>query len=272
MNSRLASRLRETYGPWALVTGASSGIGEALARQLAAAGLNLVLVARRQAQLEKLARDLQATAGIRTLVLVADLSTEEGIRSVFQGVENLDIGLVIANAGIGSSGPFLKGDEANELAMLRLNVEAVWRMMFHFSQRFRQTRTRSGMILLSSIVAFQGVPNAAHYAATKAYVHSLGEGVAGEWKANGIDLLVAAPGPVNSGFADTANMRLGSAASPVNIAMPILRALGKKSEVLPGLFSWVMIQGLRTSPRWLRVKIMAAIMGQMTAHQGKSGS
>lgn len=126
------------------------------------------------------------------------------------------------------------------------------------------------MILVSSIVAFQGVPMAAHYAATKAYIHSLGEGVASEWKANGIDLLVAAPGPVNTEFADRANMRLGSAASPESIVIPILRALGKKSEVLPGFFSWFMIQGLRTSPRWLRVKIMAAIMGQMTAHQAQS--
>ena len=138
--------------------------------------------------------------------------------------------------------------------------------MNHFSQKFIQKK-KGGIILLSSMVGFQGVPFAAHYAATKAYVQSLGEALSVELKPYGVDVLAAAPGPVVSGFAERANMKMGMAMKPSDVGIPILKALGRKATVLPGFLTKFLVGSLRTVPRWAKVKIMKIIMGGMTQHQ-----
>ncbi len=120
---------------------------------------------------------------------------------------------------------------------------------------------------MSSIVGFQGTPNAANYGATKAYVQSLGEGLYHELKPYGVDVLAAAPGPVNSGFAEVANMQMGSALEPSQVGLPILKALGKKSTVFPGGLTKLLMFGLRMVPRWGKIQIMKGVMGGMTKHQ-----
>lgn len=119
-------------------------------------------------------------------------------------------------------------------------------------------------MLFGSIVGFQGVPNAAHYAATKAYVQSFGEALAVELKPLGIDVLVSAPGPTHSGFAGRAGMTMGAALTPAEVARGTLRALGRRTTALPGLLTKVLTWSLATAPRWLRVRIMGGIMTGMT--------
>ncbi len=122
---------------------------------------------------------------------------------------------------------------------------------------------------MSSMVAFQGVPYSANYVATKAYVQSLAEALAIELKPLGVDVLAAAPGPVESGFEQRANMKMSVSLKPSQIGVPILKALGRKTTVLPGLLTKILVYSLRTVPRWGKIKIMEKVMGGMTEHQRK---
>ncbi len=265
-SKKAKTRFFNNYGPWALVTGASSGIGLGLAERLAEAGLNLALNARNREELEKISSSLQTRYGIQTLVLAADLSNATQVQQVLDATKDLDVGLLVACAGYGTSGLFENADIVSEVDMLRVNCEAVLRMAHHFSQIF-QGRKNSGMILMSSLVAFQGVPYAAHYAATKAYIQSLAEAIAIELWRHGTAVLAAAPGPVESRFGERANMKMSLSLKAADLALPILKALGRKSTVLPGFLSFFLVNLLRTVPRWAKVRIMKIVMGGMTAHQ-----
>lgn len=260
------TRLRTLYGPWALVTGASSGIGRELAERLAEAGLNLLIVARNKKALEDLAADWRTRYSVQVEVLAADLGEAAGIAAVIAGSQAHDVGLLVAAAGFGTSGPFVAGDVAAERAMLAVNCGALMELSLHFA-RVMTARGRGGIILLSSMVAFQGVPFAAHYAATKAYVQSLAEALRLELRPSGVHVLAAAPGPVHSRFADRADMVMSMALQPEAVGVPILRALGRKSTVLPGWLTKLLVYSLQTVPRWAKVRIMAKVMGGMTAHQ-----
>lgn len=260
------NRLRQNYGPWAVVTGASSGIGLELAQRLAEAGLDLVINARRGDELEKVAHLLTATNGIEVRVIAADVSDPAGVQRIIDQTADLNIGLLVASAGYGTSGWFTESNVAEEISMLRVNCEAVLALTHHYSKRFAGNK-RGGIILLSSLVAFQGVPFSANYAATKAYVQSLAEALAVELKPDGVDVLSAAPGPVKSGFEQRANMKMNMALTPAQVGIPILRALGRQSTVLPGFLTKFLTYSLRTVPRWGKVRIMQQVMGGMTAHQ-----
>lgn len=261
------SRLVDRYGPWALVTGASDGIGAATARRLAAEGFALVLVARRQGKLTELANELRAAHRSEIETLALDLGTEAGVAALLQASEARDIGLLVAAAGFGTAGSFLDGPLAEELAMLDVNCRAVLALTHHFGNRLA-TRGRGGIVLFSSLVAFQGVPNSANYAATKAFVQSLAEGIGPELRARRVDVLAVAPGPVRSGFAARAGMRMGATDSPATVAKGLLEALGRRSLVRPGLLSKLLELALTFLPRRGRVWMMGKVMSGMarTSH------
>ena len=265
MNEQKAELFKTKYGKWAVITGASSGIGRAMATELAAKGLNLVLVARRQAELEQLAKDLSARHRVETRVLTVDLATAKALTQIASETQNLDIGLLVAAAGFGTAGNFLDAKLEEELAMLDVNCRAVMQLSLHFGKRFAE-RGRGGLILFGSLVGYQGTPRAAHYAATKAYVQSLAEALHVELAPKGVDVLSSAPGPVNSGFAARADMKMGAAEKPETVARATLNALGKKMTVTPGALSKFLTWSLMTAPRGLRVRIMGKIMGGMTRH------
>ena len=260
------TRSSSKYGPWALITRASSGIGKELAIRLAEAGMHLVIIARNEDRLIQLSDELSEQFGVEVISITADLANEREVQQVIQRTQNLEIGLFIASAGFGTSGSFLTTSVHEEVNMLRVNIEALLTLTHHFSQRFAQQK-RGGMILMSSMVGFQGVPFAANYAASKAYVQSLAEALGEELKPLGVDVLAAAPGPVRSGFGQRANMKMDAALTPEQVALPILKALGRKRTVLPGLLTKVLVYSLRTVPRWGKVKIMEKVMGGMTSHQ-----
>ena len=260
------NRLLRQYGPWAVVTGASSGIGRELSLKLAEAGLHLILTARRKNLLDQLASELEATHKIQTKTVVADQATTAGIETVIEATTGLDVGLLVAAAGFGTSGYFHESDLREEKNMLQVNCTALLHITHHFSQQFVKNK-KGGIILLSSMVGFQGVPFAANYAATKAYVQSLGEALNVELKPFGVDVLATAPGPVKSGFEGRANMQMNMSMPPEQVAVPILKALGRKSTNLPGFLTKFLVTSLRTVPRWGKVRIMKLVMGGMTKHQ-----
>lgn len=262
--------LKEKYGPWAVVTGASEGIGQAFAHALAAKGLNLVLVARREVLLKRLATQLQDDYATETKIVVCDLAAPHGMASLLGAVDTLDIGLLVAGAGFGSGGDFLSQQPETEVEMLEVNCRAVLEQAWHFGHRF-QNRGCGGMVLFSSVLAFQGTPRSANYSATKAYIQSLAEGLHAEWQPLGIDVIACAPGPTQTGFAKRANLRMGQTASPDTVAKETLAALGKRTTVRPGWLSKLLGWSLSTAPRSLRVRIIGQIMQGMTAHQTPKG-
>lgn len=262
MNTKQALDFKIRYGPWALVTGASSGLGQACARELAATGLNLVLVARHGHALRTLADELGAPGGEMRPV-IADLARAEGLAAVEDATRNLDVGLAVLAAGCGTSGSFHDADLPDELAMLDLNCRAVLRQSRYFGRRFAR-RGRGGLVLFGSLLGFQGAPHAAHYAATKAYVQTLGEGLHVELAPRGVDVLVAAPGPVHTGFAARARMSMFAADRPDVVARATVAALGRRMTVTPGPLGKFLTWSLMTAPRPWRTRIMGRIMGGMT--------
>ena len=245
--TRAQRRCRERYGPWAIVTGASDGIGREFAWRLAASGVNVVLVARRQDVLDVLASELRAKHGVEVLVVAADLATTVGVDAVLAGSARLDVGLLVAAAGFGTSGAFLDGDVATELEMIDVNCRSVAALTHHLGKRFARQR-RGGIVLLSSLVAFQGVPRAANYAATKAYVQSLAEGLRVELAPFGVDVVASAPGPIRSGFGARAAMTMGLAQTPAAVAQVTLDALGRRGTVRPGWLSKLLELSLALLP------------------------
>jgi len=226
-------RLRERYGPWAVVTGASDGIGREFAARLAEAGVHLVLAARRNDLLDEVANGLVRAHHVQVETIPIDLATRPGVDELVARTRDRDVGLLIASAGFGTSGPFVDARLDEELGMIDVNCRAVAALSHAFGRRFVD-RKRGGIVLMSSLVAFQGVPRAANYAATKAYVQSFAEALRLELKPFGVDVVASAPGPIRSGFAARASMTMGVAQTPQDVAGPTLGALGRRGTVRPG--------------------------------------
>ena len=247
---------------WAVITGASSGIGLAIARELAARGKHLVLAARRGDLLTDLRQALTTAHGIEVRTVAADLGTPAGCEQLQQAAADLDVDLLVCSAGFGTAGDFLASDLAGQLAMVDLNCRGLMQLSWHFGRAFVQ-RGSGGIVLFSSVVAFQGGPTATNYAATKAYVQSFAEGLHHELAPHGVAVLASAPGPVHTGFAHRAHMRMGKALDATTVARVTLAALGKRCTVRPGWLSKLLGWSLGTLPRWARVRLMHRILGGM---------
>ena len=192
-------------GKWALVTGASAGIGEALAIELAAAGANLILTARRADRLETLARRLGSEHGIQTQVIPADLANPSAPQQLFDATEGqgTPVDILINNAGFGYYGEFLTGDPAWQRAMVDVNCRAVVDLTHLFLPRMID-RQRGDIMIVASTAAYQPVAYMATYAATKAFDRMLAEALAEETARFGIRVSALCPGPTESEFGQVA--------------------------------------------------------------------
>jgi len=189
---------KKRFGPWALVTGASSGIGKEFARQIAASGINVVLVARRENLLKQAGAEFSKRYGVEHRVIVLDVSQEDFIGQLASATNDLDIGLVVSNAGTGNPGEFLKHDRQLLRETVRLGATAHLDIAHHFGAKLTERR-RGGIVLAGAMGAENGVPLMANDGAAKAYVHSLGEALHFEFKPLGVCVTVLA-----AGFTDTA--------------------------------------------------------------------
>jgi short-subunit dehydrogenase len=190
----------------ALVTGASSGIGEAIARELAGRGHNLTLVARRGERLRRLAAEL-AESGVRAEAIAADLAREEERDRVATEIERLGLAVevLVNNAGVGAVGELHREDRDRLRAMVRINCEALLDLQARYSAPMAE-RGRGAIIDIASTAAFQPMPTNAAYAATKAFVLSLGEATHAELSGAGVTVTVVCPGPVKTAFAEVAGI------------------------------------------------------------------
>lgn len=185
------------YGPVALVTGASSGIGKSFADALAALGMDLVIVARRVPRLAMLAADLEGKFGIRVTICPADLSQTAAARLILDATASLDVGLLVSNAGFGLKGDLAAGDPQVMTDLLMVNCHSPMLLAHGFIPRLR-ARRRGGIIFISSIEALIGCPYSAAYSASKAFVNGLGEGLWGELTPDGLDVLTVCPGATDT--------------------------------------------------------------------------
>ena len=234
------TQFSEKYGPWALVTGANAGIGKAIAHELASRGINIVGVARRKDLLDQLERDLVISYGIDVRTIQADLTDTSTIGMIEQATSDIEIGLVVPNAGVEMSGDFVDTSlQANE-RMLQLNVNAPMQMARVFGEKMAK-RGRGGILFTSSLFGYQGIPYVANYAATKAYILSLGEALNVELKTHGVDVTVLSPGLTDTDM--PANMPVNFSRMPIlkdtpeRVARVGINALGRKATVVPGLLN-----------------------------------
>jgi short-subunit dehydrogenase len=198
------AKTREFNGRWALVTGASAGIGAALARELAAHGAKLVLTARRRERLEALAAEL-AASGTEARIVVADLNDPDAPELIYSATEGagLTVDILVNNAGLGQYGFFAQNDIGQELSQVRVNCEAVVRLTRLFVPRMVERR-RGWVLVVASTASFQPVPYITTYAATKAFDRFFALGLAAEAARFGVQVTALCPGPTESEFVDVA--------------------------------------------------------------------
>jgi uncharacterized protein len=216
---------KQVYGPWALVTGASSGIGEEFARQAAASGINVVLVARHEKRLKEVASGLTARYDVETRVLPLDLGRDGILGPVRETTGDLDIGLVVSNAGAGNPGPFISLPHERLREIVQLNVITHLDLAHHFGQQLSR-RGRGGIVLVSAVAAAGGLPYMANDSATKAYPLNLGEAIHVELSQAGVNVTVLVPVLVDTPVVARIGLdKLGLPAKPVSPEQAVDEAL-----------------------------------------------
>lgn len=235
---------RARYGEWGLVTGATSGIGEEFARQLAARGLNLVLVARSSDALGTVGQQLTQDYQIRVRSIAVDLREASACHVLAEKTADLEVGLLVSNAGAALGGAFLRSDVQEQEKLLHLNVACPMKLAHHFGGRMVE-RSRGGIIFVASCGAYQALPYLAGYGAAKSFILNFGEALHVELKPRGIDVVVVSPGPTDTPLIDRTQgidlRQISSGLMPARaVVKSALRALGRRPSVIPGGFNKVL--------------------------------
>lgn len=249
---------------WSMVVGGSDGIGAAFAEELAARGDDLVLVARRPQPLDELAARLRAGYRVRVRCLYLDAATPDAIAQLAAVPE--DIGLLVCNAALAPVGPFLALTAEQLDAMLDLNCRSAAHLAHAFGARLA-ARGRGGIVLLGSLAGEQGSALVAHYAATKAYLRVLAEGLWDELRPHGVDVLASCPGLVSTPtFARTGARPARLVPPPIDartVARETLAALGRRPVVIPGRRNRWVAAAARLVPRRRRIMLASARVATM---------
>jgi short-subunit dehydrogenase len=237
--SRYSAAFSARYGPYALVAGASEGIGCGFAAELASAGVNLVLVARREAPLELLSEELRGAHGIDVRTISTDLADPAAADAIAAASRGCEIGLLVYNAAASSVGRFLDTSIDAHLREVHVNVRGPL-LLAHAFAGAMAARRRGGIVLMSSLTAFQGTPLVATYGATKAFNLVLAEGLWGELAERGVDVLACCAGAtLTPGYERVTPNRGGRGFAPRpqdprDVAREALRALGRRPVIVTG--------------------------------------
>lgn len=260
--------LAARYGSWAIVAGASEGLGAAYAQELAARGLNLVLIARRSEVLQSLASRLSKKYTVEIKSIALDLSTSDAAEQILRETDDLEIGLLIYNAAFSAIGPFLERPVEDHLKEVYTNTFTPLKLIHLFAGQML-ARERGGIVLMSSLSAFQGSAYISTYAATKAFNIVLAEGLWEEWRTRGVDVLVCISGAVKTpNYLASEPEQTGGLSDmsmhPDQVVREALNALGKGPYVIPGRMNRVASFVMRhLLPRKSAVKFMGRILKRM---------
>jgi short-subunit dehydrogenase len=256
--------LRERYGTWALVTGASSGIGTEFARALAREGVNVALSARREERLHALAKEIEERHHVATRVVPADLAALGAAERLAAALGDLEVGILVANAGFGYSGRFEKLEAERLAEMITVNCTAPTVLAAALLPPMR-TRGRGALIFTGSQAGRQPLPLHAVYAATKAYDGFLGEALWGELAGSGIDVLVVEPGSTDTEFQAVAGEVPHGGQKPDEVVAVALARLGSQPSVATRWLHWLRGNaGMRLLPRSLLVLAARDVMEKQT--------
>ena len=256
-----------TTVPWVLITGASSGFGEEFARQYAAKGHALILVARRLERLRALAESLHKKYGTQVIVEQVDLSDLDAIRQLHARLRDrgVEVDILINNAGHGLQGAFLDAPLDDALAMVQLDIASLTAMTQIFGQDMRR-RGRGKILLVASMLAHFGVQNMAVYGAAKAYVLRLGDALHREFKPDGVTVTSLCPGLSDTGFVQAAQQKITFALKhlmmkPEPVVRAGIRALhAGRMSVVPGWANKATVFMVWSTPRWVHLPILAFVM------------
>lgn len=249
------------FGPWALITGASDGIGKALAGQIAADGINVVLCSRSQDELAALAAELTADHGIETLVLPADLADPGGVDTVADRTGRFDMGLVVLAAGFGTTGSVLETSLTDELEMIAVKHHRGHASFAHLRRPSRGAGQRwSGAVRINCRSA--RCAGTSQLRGVQGVCAELGRGLHDELALCGVDVLAVAPGPIVSGFGARAGLTMTSATTPDVVATATLDALGRRT-VIPGARGEFLTATLTPLPRRVRSLILGKVIAGM---------
>lgn len=255
---------------YAVITGASSGLGACFARQLARRGYDLVLVARRKERLQKLAAKIKKHYGVETEILAADLSSREACRRVLRAVEDLPVEILINNAGFGDCGSFLETELGKELQMIDVNVTAVHVLTKGMLKRFVKQNRGYILNVASSAGLFPAGPYMATYYATKAYVTSFTRAIAQELKEKGSKVYIGAlcPGPVDTEFNDVAEVEfaLKGISPKYCVQYGLNQMFARKTVIVPTLYMKMVTLSGRLFPQDLVIRMTG---GQQKRKLGK---
>src|ERR1700742_2094545 len=249
---------------WAVITGASSGLGAIFAEQLAKRGLSLVLTGRDEARLEVVKQKIGPSTHIE--LVVGDLGTDAGVEDLIARLDGRVIDVLVNNAGFGTHGRFAEIDAGREHGLVAVNVDALVRLT-HAVLPGMLARGRGGILNVASTIAFQPGTYQATYGASKAFVLSLSQALWAETRGTGVTVTALCPGPTRTGFVDalesdvskTAIYRRLAAPGPVVAAG--LRALDRgRAVAVPGWRNRIMAPGGRLSPGWVSALISARML------------
>jgi len=263
-----------------LVTGASSGLGAEFARQLAARGSNLVLVARSADRLAALADELQARHRVTVTTLPADLSQADEVSRVAAVTATTEVDVLVNNAGFGTYGSFADLDAGHEHAEIMVNAVAAVDLA-HAVLPGLLARRRGGIITVASSIAFQPSPRQAVYGATKAFALAFSEALWAETRGSGVRILALCPGPVATGYlarlgdqAATSSRIYRRTADPADVVQAALRGFDRDAmTVIPGLRNRFLAQGHRFLPRTVMVRMAAKMLAPSpAAHHGRQSA
>jgi len=256
--------LRERYGEWALVTGASSGIGAAFARALAREGFSLVLSARRAERLEALAAEIAKERAVATRVVPVDLAAADGAAQLAAAVADLEIAVLVNNAGFGSAGRFERQDEQRLAAMIQVHCTAPLVLTHRLLPKMRE-RGRGALLFTGSLAAKQPMPLHATYAASKAFIGLFGEGLWSELRGSGVDVLVVEPGTTATEFQTVAGEVPHDGETPERVVQLALERLGRQPSVAVGWWRWLRGNlGMRLLPRSLLARVAHDVIEKQT--------
>ena len=252
---------------WAVVTGASSGLGAIFADQLAKRGLSLMLTGRDQARLSEVAQRVRQIApNVDVELVVGDLGTDAGIDDLVARLDGRAIDVLVNNAGFGTYGEFSEIDAGREHDLIAVNVDALVRLT-HAVLPGMLARDRGGILNVASTIAFQPGPYQATYGASKAFVLSLSQALWAETRGSGVTVTALCPGPTRTGFVDALGSDVSHTAIYRHLAAPEpvvaagLRALDRgHAVVVPGLRNRVMAEGGRLTPGWLSALISGRLL------------
>jgi len=258
-------RLREKYGDWALVTGASAGIGLEFARAIAREGVAVVLTARREDRLNALAREFRDSYHVDTRVVACDLAAADGADRLADAVADLPIGILVNNAGFGYAGRFDKLATERLRSMVRVNCEVPVVLTSRILPAM-VLRRRGAVIVVGSVAGRQPLPLHAVYSATKSFDLIFGEALWGELRGTGIDAIVIEPGATQTEFQQVAGEMVGpNHGEPAeNVVRVTFDSLGKQPSVVSGWFNWLRANTIRLMPRATAVKIARKVVEGQT--------